>query len=135
MSNDVLRWIIGLAVLGHGLGHVLFMPLFAGTLKVEANGHSWLLTDMLGKGVTQALATIIAAVALGIFVVAGIGLLGETAWWRPLSIVGAVVSLALVAVMWDGLPVSSAYFAVTFDVAVLVGIVWIHWPAPDVIGA
>lgn len=75
----------------------------AGTLKLQANGHWWLFTDVLAGAVTQALATIVATIALGILVAASIGLLGQSTWWRPQSIVGALFSLALVVVMRDGL--------------------------------
>ncbi len=123
MPGDMWRWIIGLAVLAHGIGHILFMPALAGAMKLEADGHSWLLTGLLGDGVTNGLATIAATVALAAFAAAAAGLVGQIGWWRPVALVGAIVSLALVVVMWDGLPTSSAAFAVAFDLVVVGAIV------------
>lgn len=134
MSNDVWRWVIGLAVLAHGVGHVLFMPLFAGTMKLQVSGHSWLLSGILGDEPVKWLGTLAATIALVIFVAAGVGLLGQTTWWRPLAIAGSVVSLALVAALWDGLPVSSAFFALAFDLVVLAALLFAHWPSEEMIG-
>ncbi len=134
MSNDVWRWVIGLAVIAHGLGHVLFMPLFAGTMNLQASGHSWLLSGILGDEPVKWLGTLVASVALVIFVAAGVGLIGQMSWWRPLAIAGSVVSMALVLALWDGLPVSNALFALAFDLVVLAALLLAHWPSEEMIG-
>jgi hypothetical protein len=46
-----------------------------------------------------------------------------------------VVSIALIAMYWDGLPVSSAFFAVAFDAVVLVALLVLHWPSEATVGA
>ena len=43
--------------------------------------------------------------------------------------------MALVVVMWDGLPTGPASAAFVFDAAVLVALLVMHWPAQDLIGA
>lgn len=135
MSGDVLRSVIGLAVLAHGIGHVLFMPFLNGTLRLQADGHSWILSGVLGDGATKGLATLVAAVAGALFIAAGVGVLGQTAWWRQLAVIAAAASLAVIVVMWDGVPTSSAFFALVFDVVVLAALLFAHWPSTETIGA
>jgi hypothetical protein len=36
--------------------------------------------------------------------------------------------------MWDGIPTSSAVFALAADVVILVALVWAHWPSAEVVG-
>lgn len=135
MSDDVWRWVITLALFAHGIGHTLFIPLLAPMLGLQTSGHSWLLTGPLGDGFTKGLASVIAFVALAGFVAAAAGVLAQAAWWRPLAIVAAAVSLVLVLAMWDGLPTSSAFAAVAFDVVVLIALLVAHWPSERVVGA
>ena len=135
MSSELIRLTLGVVILGHGIGHVLFMPAAYGFMKLPANGHSWLLTSMLGDGITQLIATAVAVVAVALFTAGAYGLVVQAAWWRPVVIVGAVVSIALVAAFWDGFPTSSAFFAVAFDVIALVALLVVRWPSEGVVGA
>ena len=135
MSADVIRWIIGLAVIAHGIGHVLFMPMLNGAMRLQTDGHSWLLTNVLGDNPTKTLASVVAAVIGIAFVAVGIGILGQTTWWRNLAIAASAISLALIVVMWNGIPTSSAAMAAAFDVVVLVALLVAHWPSTETIGA
>jgi hypothetical protein len=126
---------VAIVVLAHGLGHVLFMPMLFGAMRLQASGDSWLLTPALGGGPTRLLASLAAAVALAAFVGAAAGILLQAAWWRPVALVGAAVSIAVVALMWNGLQSSSAMAAVAFDVVVLVALLVVRWPTPELIGS
>ena len=135
MSPEVIRWVVALVVLAHGVGHVLFMPLLSGTMKLDASGHSWLLTGLLGHGLTRAVATLAGAALVIAFAAVAGGVLWQTAWWRTLAIGAAIASMVLVLVMWDGLPTGPAAAAFVFDAAVLVALLVLRWPAADLIGA
>lgn len=135
MSPEVVRWIIAAVVLAHGVGHVLFAPLLATALKLEASGHSWLLTPALGDGPARAVATALAAIVTAAFVVVAGGIALQTGWWRGLAIAAALGSILLVGLMWDGVPSSPAAAAVAFDVVILAALLLLHWPSSDVIGA
>ena len=132
MSNELLRAAVGLVVLAHGVGHVLFMPLAYSLMRIPESGHSWLVSGAVGDGVAHLVATAIGAVALVLFVVAGWGVLVQAAWWRRVAIVGAVVSALLIVVFWDGVPTSSAVFALAFDVLVLAALLVAHWPSESI---
>ena len=52
------------------------------------------------------------------------GLLTHAAWWQPVALASAVVSLVLVLLWWGSLNTSSAFFALVFDVAVIAVVLW-----------
>jgi hypothetical protein len=133
--NDALRWILAIVVLSHGIGHVLFMPLLFGAMRLQASGDSWLLTPALGGGPTRLVASIAAAAALAAFAAAAAGIVLQASWWRPVALVGAAVSIAVVVLMWNGLQSSSAMAALAFDVVVLVALLVVRWPSPELIGS
>lgn len=135
MPNEILRWIVALAVLAHGVGHVLFMPVLAGVMRLPSSGHSWLLTSAVGDTPTRLVATLVAAVAIGAFVAAGAGLLTQVGWWRQAAVVGAAISIGLIVAMWDGIPTSSAFFAFVFDLLVLGALLIARWPTEQSMGA
>lgn len=134
MSPDVLRWIIGLTVLAHGIGHVLFMPLLSEAMRLQSSGHSWLLSAIAGDGPTRVIASTVGAAVVAAFVITAGGILLQTGWWRMVAVGAAVASAVLIVVMWDGLVTAPATAALAFDVALLVALVVLHWPTADVIG-
>jgi hypothetical protein len=135
MSSDVIRWGLGLVVFAHGVGHILFMPVLNGAMRLQASGHSWLLSGAVADPVVKTAATVSAGVALLAFVAAAVGIVTQTPAWRPLAVAGGIVSLAVILAMWDGLPTSSAFFALAFDLALLVALLVAHWPSAETIGA
>jgi hypothetical protein len=134
MPNDVVRMILALVVLAHGIGHVLFAPALAGALRVAANGHSWLLTGLIGDGATRALASVVAIALLVAFVGAAAGIALQMGWARGVLLGAAIGSIVLVAAMWDGLPTSSALFGLAFDVVIVVAAALGWWPSEDAVG-
>lgn len=135
MSPELIRWIVAVVVFAHGVGHVLFAPLLSSLMKLDASGHSWLLTGVLGDAPTRVLATVVTAAVTAAFLIAAGGIAIQTSWWRSLAIGAAIVSIALVAAMWDGLPASPAASAVAFDAVVIIALTVVHWPSTDLIGA
>ena len=135
MSGDWLRWVLGIVVLAHGIGHVLFMPLLSGALRLETDGRSWLVGPVLGDGATSVLASVLAGVAGVAFVAAGVGIVVQAPWWRTLAISASILSIVVIVALWNGVPTSSAAFALAFDVVVLVALVVVHWPSAETIGA
>ena len=135
MSPELVRWIVAIVVFAHGVGHVLFAPMLSGAMKLDASGHSWLLTGILGDGPTRAVASVAAAVVTAAFVVAAGGVVLQAGWWRGLAIGAAIGSIALLAAMWDGVPSGPASAAVGFDAIVLVVLLVMHWPSTELIGA
>jgi hypothetical protein len=133
MSPDLLRWVLAAALFAHGVGHVLFMPLLNGALRLATSGHSWLLTGALGDAGTRLVVSAVSAGALVAFVASAIALVFLNEGWRALALTGALLSTGAIVAAWDGLPTSSAVFALIFDGAVLVALLVAKWPSNDAI--
>ena len=90
MSGTLLRVLLGLFFIAHGLVHVaIWAPKYDPEKAAFDASHSWLLGDR------RPLARFLAFAAAAILIVAGIALLAQGGWWRPTAMVGLSVSTAL----------------------------------------
>lgn len=123
-------------VLGaHGIGHVLgWLPALGLARFDGVSGSSWLLTGTLGDGATRILAVGLFAVPTAGFVVAAIGLLLGQAWWRPLAVASAGVSLAATALYPHALTTGSTVGSVAVNLVVLWGVLVADWGASPAAG-
>jgi hypothetical protein len=127
-------WIIAIVFFIHGIGHIMcIMPALGMNVTPTWNSHSWLLTDLLGQRVTNVLAVIIWLLAIIGFLLAALALLGwgvPHEWWRPLAMVSAVISLIGIVLFWNAF---ATWFnkagAITVNLAVLIGLLLMQWPA------
>jgi hypothetical protein len=132
--------IFGFGLILHGIGHTLgIVPVFA-NITESWNTRSWLLSDALGEGAVTAIAIGLWSVCLLGFVMAGLGVLEfaiPRAWWRPLAVTLALVSLATLALFWNGFPVlvPNKLGAIAADVILIVGIVFASWPSEEMLTA
>ena len=111
------------------------MPVLAASMRLDASGHSWLLTGVVGQGATQAVASVVAGALMLAFAVAAGGVALQASWWRGLVLAAAAVSIVLVVTMWDGLPTGPASAGLAFDAVILVALLVVHWPAGDIVGS
>lgn len=126
----MLNLVLAIAVLAHGIGHVLFLVPAAGIANwADQTGHSWLLTSAVGDGPARAVAAIVWGAATVLFVAGVAGFWMSLDWWRPVTIAAAIVSIAGIVVFWDGIATSNAFLALAFDVVILIALLWLHWPA------
>jgi len=88
-------------------------------------GHSWLLGDQ------RVLAQVLALLAAGFLLAAGIGLWAHTEWWRPTAVAGLAVSLGLMVVYFN----PWFLFIQAVNAALIVGILWLDWPSKSMVGA
>jgi hypothetical protein len=132
----MLKIALGLVVAAHGVGHMLFLlPSLRLADWAGQTGHSWLLTDVVGDTLTRTIAAVIWGGATVLFLAGAFGLAAGLGWWRGAMIAAAIVSLVGIVLMWDGIAASSAFFALAFDVAILVGLVWADWPSAELAGS
>jgi len=132
----MLKLVIAIVVLAHGVGHVLFLaPAIRLATWADQTGHSWLITPLLGDGLTRALAALVWTATIALFVAAVAGFYLGSDWWRQAALLGAVVSASGIVVMWDGLPTSSAAAALIFDLIVIAALGVAHWPTAEVAGS
>jgi hypothetical protein len=83
----------------------------------------------VGDPLTRAVAAVAWTATAFLFLAGTYGFLTSQDWWRPVIVAAAVVSLAAIVVMWDGIATSSAFMAAAFDIVVIVAVAWAGWPA------
>lgn len=128
MAPLVFRIIIGILLIIHGFAHWNITTAWGS----RPAATSWLLSP---RGVAQASLDAIGnplwVAALLIFIAAGFAVFFGISWWRWLAVVAAVVSL--IAIGLFGQP--NMLIGVAVDVAILVALLGVHWPAPSLLGA
>lgn len=127
----MLKIVIGLVLIAHGIGHSMGMLKVFGLASVNPgwDGSSWILSGVAGSTVTNAVGIVLWAVALVGFVAAGLvvfGVLPED-WWVPLAVVSSVASLAGIVLFPVAFPVISTIGALAVDVVVLAAVLWAGW--------
>ena len=123
----VLRIVVGLLLLAHGLVHLLYFVTNADDPKFPFTiTSSWLVPEPARRPV----ATVLVAVTIVAFALLGLtvwGVPGLTAIWPSVAVVGAVASLATLIAFWD----VQLLLGVAIDAAVVVVAVvrpgWTSW--------
>jgi uncharacterized membrane protein YphA (DoxX/SURF4 family) len=122
----LLQVLLGLFFIAHGLVHVaIWAPKYDPAKASFDASRSWLLGDR------RPLARVLAFAAAAILVVAGIALLAQGGWWRPTTVVGLSVSTVLLLVYFN----PWYLFILAVNIALIVGIAGLAWPAKSTVGA
>jgi len=131
----MLRIIIAVALLGHGIGHSMGLLKVANIASVNPKwrGDSWILTRITGQSVTTAAGVALWSSAMVGFTAAAGAVLGwlPVEWFQPLAVVSCVVSLLGVLLFPIAFPTFSTIGAVAANVVVLVAVVWYDWMPSD----
>ncbi len=100
------RTLAGVFLVLHGLVHGWYVVLAQKLVPYEPamgwTGRSWALTSWLGEPTTRMVATVWYGLAGITFVVGGIAVLAQAAWWRPALAVASIISALAITVFWDG---------------------------------
>jgi hypothetical protein len=122
----LLRYLLTIALFAHGVGHLLFLVNSWGYWNGDKEGSSsWLYSGVLGAGqALQGLLGLVWLVLLIGFVAVSWGYLTHQGWWPQLALASAAVSLTMIMVWWGSLLTGSAFFALVFDLAVIVVVLW-----------
>jgi hypothetical protein len=117
------RIVITLAILAHGIGHVLFLANAWGYWKSDF-GRTPLFTNVLhvSQGLENAIG-LLWIIPLAAFIVAAWAYFGETAYWQPLALGAALISCFLIAAFWNSLNMSSAFFAFVFNAVLMLMVI------------
>ena len=135
MSGGTLRTLLSIVIIAHGAGHFLLLAPCVGLAEWGQAAHSWLLTSLAGEVTTRVVGGFLWVAVIGGFSAAGAGLLGQRSWWRAAAVSAAVVSLLALVIFASGTETQPLLSAAAMDVAVLVALLWIHWPTAALIGA
>jgi len=130
----MFKIVVALVLLAHGIGHSLgLLQIFkVATVSPDWHGDSWLLTGPVGMTATQLIGGVIWTAAIIGFAALAAVVLGwlPAAWFPPLAIGSASVSLLGVILFPVAFPVTSTIGAVVVDVLVLAA-AWLHWLPVD----
>lgn len=139
MNTMTLRVLVAGAIAFHGVGHL--QGVFAGLELVKFKnwtGRSWLLTGVMAENAVRMLGIVLWALCFIAFITVALAVLDwgvPHAWWRPLAVGFAVVSLVTLFLYWNSL---AMFFnkagALGMDLAILIGLLLMHWPSESQIG-
>lgn len=123
----MIRWLIAIAMLMHGVGHMtFFFESFAGT-PMGFTSEPWLLPGAfaLASPVGKAFALLWLLAMLG-FVFAAIGLVTRQDWWPALSVAAAAISLVVLLPWWNTVAPASRVWILLADLVVILafGMPW-----------
>jgi hypothetical protein len=131
----VLRFIIGVFIVLHGLVHLLYFGqswrLFELQPEMVWPEGSWALSKLLGDEATRLLASISCILAAIGFVAGGTGILVRQAWWRPVVVGSAAFSAVIFILFWDGEMQkldNQGGIALLINIAILVSVLILRWP-------
>lgn len=123
----MIRWLIAIAMLMHGAGHIVFVLAAFTSTPMEFSTAPWLLPGAftVDSPVGKAFALLWLLAMLG-FMVAAVGLILRKEWWPPLAVAAAVVSLVVLLPWWNTITPSSRVWVLLADVVVIAafGLPW-----------
>ena len=135
MSPHLVRIIVGILFLGHGLGHAMpALPLLGFRLSASHSSKSWLLNGFAGAGAASAICVAMNLLALLAFMGAGLSVaewgVPREAWGR-LATAGAFVSLLALVLFWDAYPFlfPNKVGVILVDLFAIVTVLFARWPA------
>jgi len=143
VSDQTIKLIAAGVLLVHGLGHggalgaLAWIRLRPGTPTGDwLAARSWLVPSLPAATATT-LASALWIVSLTGFVVAAMsfwGVLVPGEVWRPLGVAAALVSMAGIVLFFGTWPMFNTLAALGVNVAVLVAVLWLHWPPQATFG-
>jgi hypothetical protein len=131
----MLRFIIGVFIVLHGLVHLLYFgqswrlfELQPGMVWPEG---SWAFSKFLGDKAIRLLASICCVLAAIGFVAGGTGILLMQPWWRPVVVGSAAFSAIIFILFWDGKMQKlhdKGAIGLLINIAILVAVLILRWP-------
>lgn len=117
----MLRWLIALALLMHGVGHITFFLAAWTEVPMGYAATPWLLPGSftVSSAVGKAFGLLWLLAMVG-FVGAALGLVARQPWWPTLAVASAVVSLVVLLPWWNTVDPGTRMWALLADLAVIV---------------
>lgn len=133
-----MSWVIALVLFAHGVGHSMGIVQSTGlaTVNPSWHGESWLLSGSVGSTWTTIAALVVWSAAIVGFCAVAATVVGwlPIAWFQPLALVSAAVSLAGVVAFPMAFPTFSTIGAVVVDLGLLFAVLGLHWQPGSQLG-
>lgn len=131
----MFRFVVAAVLLAHGIGHSMgLLQIFkVATVNPEWTGDSWLLTGPLGMTGSQLIGGVLWTTAIVGFAALAAVVIGwlPAAWFQPLAVGSAIVSLAGLLLFPVAFPAVSTVGAFLIDAALLAATLWYGWVPAD----
>lgn len=117
----MIKWIIALALLVHGIGHIMFFFAAFTPVPMDFVDAPWLLPGAytIDSPVGKAFAVLWLVAMIG-FVGSALGLITNQPWWPSMAVASAVISLVVILPWWNTINPSTRFWATAADVIVIV---------------
>lgn len=133
-----MKIILGVLIMLHGLVHLLYFGQSARYFELKPGmvwpDGSWAFSKLIGNGAARNLACIsLILVAVG-FIVGGVGILVNQAWWLPVVVGAAVFSSLVYILFWNGRMQNldgQGMVGILIDMTILFTVLIFRWPAAE----
>ena len=141
MSPELIKILIPLVLLLHGLGHGGAIGVLI-AIDRGLSGGKWLsarswLFPKINPRAAKVIALIFWGLSLVGFVAAALsfwGILVSGDLWRQLALISAFVSFTGIIIFWGRWPLFNTLAAQAVNLAVIVTQLWLHWPPMAMFG-
>jgi hypothetical protein len=128
--------IFGVFCVLHGVVHLLYFGQSARYFELQPGmvwpDGAWAFSRLLGDESTRMLANIALILAALGFAAAGVSILLQQSWWRPVIIAASVFSIVIYALLWNGKMQrldNQGWVGILINVALLVLVLVAKWPS------
>jgi hypothetical protein len=141
MSPELIKILIPLVLLLHGLGHGGAIGALIAIDRGLSGGkwlsaRSWLFPN-INPRTAKMIALIFWALSLVGFVAAALSFWGIVVpgdFWRQLALISAFVSFTGIIIFWGRWPLFNTLAAQAVNLAVIITQLWLHWPPMAMFG-
>ena len=117
---NLLSIIVAVALLGHGIGHVMGFLASWTKLPMGFTESPWILsTDTNIQSTTGKAFGVLWLLAMAAFIGAVVGLFMEQSWWTTAAVIASVLSLVAIVPWWNTYTPGSKQALVLVDVVVI----------------
>ena len=131
----MIRVVVGLLPILHGIVHLIYFGQAQRYFEMQAGmvwpDGSWAFSRVMSEKAARAVAATGCLISAISYLGAGVGVLADLGWWRPVVVIGASVSTVLFVLFWDGRLKKlgeRGVFGVLINVAVLLSVLVFDWP-------
>ena len=132
----MLRFILGIFIILHGLVHLLYFGQSWRLFELQPGmlwpDGSWTLSKLLGDNAVRTIAGITLILAAAGFILGGFALFTNQIWWKSLIVNSAVFSSVLFILFWDGATDrlgDKGGIGILINLAILAVLLIFKWPA------